>query len=66
MAVVLGVVALAYQGVSYVSRASIIDIGRVQVTADREVAMGPVVLGVAAVAGGIAMWVVGSRTRPRA
>jgi uncharacterized membrane protein HdeD (DUF308 family) len=61
--IVLGVVALAYQGITYTSRETVIDIGPLQATADRERTLPlPPVLGVAAVAGGVMLLIVGART----
>lgn len=62
--IVVGVAALAYQGITYTSRDTIIDIGPVHATADREKTLPiPPILGIAAVAGGVAMLVVGMRKR---
>ncbi len=60
--VVLGVLALAYQGINYTSRETIIDIGPVHATADREktLPLSPVV-GLAALAGGVALLIGGVR-----
>jgi drug/metabolite transporter (DMT)-like permease len=62
--IVLGVVALAYQGITYTSRETVIDIGPVHATADRQktLPLSPV-LGIAAVAGGLVLLVAGVRTR---
>lgn len=62
--IVLGVAALAYQGITYSSRETVLDIGPVQATAERQktVPLHPV-LGIAAVAGGVALLVVGLRKR---
>ena len=62
---VLGVVALAYQGISYKSRDTIVDIGPIKATAEREhtLPLSPV-LGVAALAAGAVLVIVGLRTRP--
>lgn len=62
--IVLGLAALVYQGFTYTTRETIVDIGPIHATADREnrVALPPVA-GLLAVAGGIAMIVAGSRTR---
>ena len=62
--IVLGLVALAYQGITYTSRETIVDIGPLKATAERQktLPLSPV-LGIAAVAGGIALLVVGVRRR---
>lgn len=62
--IVLGVVALAYQGITYTSRETVLDIGPVQATAERQKTVPlPPVLGIAAVAGGVALLIVGMRKR---
>jgi uncharacterized membrane protein len=62
--IVLGVVALAYQGFTYTSRETVIDIGPLHATADRQkTLLLPPVLGIAAVAGGVALLVTGVRKR---
>jgi hypothetical protein len=61
---VLGVLALVYQGITYTSRETVIDLGPLQATADRQrtLPLSPV-LGVVAVAGGVALLVGGTRRR---
>jgi hypothetical protein len=60
--VVLGVVALLYQGFTYTSRETVIDIGPIKATADRQKTVPlPPILGIAAVAGGVALILAGSR-----
>ena len=60
--IVLGVVALAYQGITYTSRETVIDIGPVHATADRQKTLPlPPVLGFAAVTGGVVLLVAGVR-----
>jgi hypothetical protein len=60
--IVLGLVALVYQGISYTSRETVIDIGPVHATADRQRTLPlPPVLGVAAVAGGVVLLIAGVR-----
>ena len=62
--IVLGVVALVYQGITYTRRETVLDIGPLHATADREKTLPlPPVLGIAAIAGGVALLVVGSRRR---
>ena len=62
--IVLGLAALVYQGVSYTSRETVIDIGPITATADRQKTLpSPPVLGILAVAGGVALLVVGARKR---
>jgi uncharacterized membrane protein len=60
--IVLGVVALAYQGVTYTSRERIIDVGPLKATVDRQntIPLSPV-LGVLALAGGIVLVATGRR-----
>lgn len=62
--IVLGVAALAYQGISYRSREKIVDIGPIEATAERQKTIPlPPVIGIAAIAGGVGLLVVGSRRR---
>jgi uncharacterized membrane protein len=60
--IVLGIVAFAYQGITYTSREKIIDIGPFQATADTEktIPLSPLVGGLALV-GGIVLVVVGAK-----
>ena len=60
--IVLGLAALAYQGFTYTSREKIIDVGPLQASADRERTVPlPPIVGIVAVAGGVALLVAGSR-----
>jgi uncharacterized membrane protein HdeD (DUF308 family) len=62
--IVLGLVALVYGGITYTSRETVIDIGPIQATADRERTFPlPPVAGIVAVVGGIALLVGGARKR---
>ena len=62
--IVLGVVALVYQGITYTRRETVVDIGPLHATEDRERTLPlPPVIGIAAIAGGVALLVVGSRRR---
>ena len=60
--IVLGIVALVYQGITYTSRETVIDFGPMHATADRQRTVPlPPVLGIVAVAGGIALLFAGGR-----
>ena len=62
--IVLGLAALVYQGITYTSRETVIDIGPIHATADRQKTLPlPPVFGMVAVAGGVALLVAGVRTR---
>ncbi len=62
--IVLGLAALAYQGFTYTSRETVIDIGPIHATAERQRTVPlPPVLGIVAVAAGIALVVAGARQR---
>ncbi|MEQ1694094.1 MAG: DUF3185 domain-containing protein [Gemmatimonas sp.] len=62
--IVLGVAALAYQGINYTTRETVIDIGPVHATAERHRTLPlPPVLGAVAVVGGIVLLVAGARVR---
>jgi len=62
--IVLGVAALVYQSVTYTSRETVIDIGPVHATAERERTLPlPPLVGIAVVAGGVALLVAGMRKR---
>ena len=61
---VLGLVALVYQGVTYTRRETVLDIGPVHATADREKTLPlPPLVGIVAVAGGVVLLVAGARKR---
>jgi len=62
--IVFGIVALAVGGFSYTKREKILDIGPLQATREehKTVPLSPIV-GIASVAGGIALVVAGSRSR---
>jgi hypothetical protein len=62
--IVLGLAALVYQRVTYTTRETVIDSGPVHATAERHRTLPlPPVVGLAAVAGGIALLVAGARQR---
>ena len=60
--IALGVVAFAYQGITYTSREKIIDIGPIHATADtkKTIPLSPILGGVA-LAGGIVLVILGNR-----
>jgi uncharacterized membrane protein len=60
--IVIGVVAFAYQGINYTTREKVVDLGPLQITAEKEktLPLPPIVGGVALV-GGIVLLVMGSR-----
>ena len=62
--IVFGIVALVLGGIRWTTREKVLDIGPVQATTEKNhlVPLSPIV-GIAAVAGGIALVVAGSRTR---
>jgi hypothetical protein len=60
--IVIGIVALAYQGITYTTREKVVDLGPIQVTADktRTLPLPPIVGGIALV-GGIVLLVMGNK-----
>jgi hypothetical protein len=62
--IALGLVAMVYQGITYTSRETVLDIGPLHATADHQktLPLSPV-LGLAALAGGVALLVAGRRAR---
>ena len=61
--IALGVVALAYQGITYTSRDTVLDLGPLHATAERQhtLPLSPL-LGIVAVVAGGALLLVGRRT----
>ena len=60
--IVLGVIALGYEGITYTTREKIIDLGPIKATADKEKTIPlPPILGGLALAGGVVLLVVGAR-----
>jgi uncharacterized membrane protein len=60
--IVLGVLALAYQGITYTEREKVIDIGPIQATRETKKTIPlPPVLGGISLVGGIALLLAGSR-----
>jgi hypothetical protein len=60
--IAIGLLPLVYQGITYTSRETLIDIGPLHATADRQKTLTlPPVLGIAAVAGGVVLLIAGMR-----
>jgi len=60
--IAVGIIAFAYQGITYTTREKVVDLGPIQMTADRSrtIPLTPVV-GAIALIGGIALLVTGSK-----
>ena len=60
--IIVGIVAFAYQGITYTSKEKVVDLGPVQVTAEktRTIPLPPIVGGIALV-GGILLLLVGGK-----
>lgn len=62
--IIIGVVALTLQGISYTTKEKVVDLGPVEATADdRHFIPLPPVLGGLALAGGVVLVIAGSRRR---
>ena len=60
--IVIGIVAFAYQGITYTTREKVVDLGPIQVTADKTKTLPlPPIVGAAALVGGIVLLVMGNR-----
>ena len=60
--IVLGVLALAYQGITYTTREKVVELGPLKITADKEKSIPlPPILGALALAGGVILVIVGVR-----
>ena len=60
--IVIGIIALAYQGITYTTREKVVDIGPIQMTADKTKTIPlPPILGGIALVGGIVLVVAGGR-----
>jgi uncharacterized membrane protein YidH (DUF202 family) len=62
--IVVGLAALAYQGVTYTTRETVLDIGPLHATADHQKTLPiPPIVGAVVVIGGVFVLVAGARTR---
>jgi len=60
--IVIGIVALAYQGITYTTREKVVDIGPIQMTAEKTKTLPlPPIVGGVALAGGIVSLVMGNK-----
>ncbi len=60
--IAIGVVSLAYQGITYTTREKVLEVGPIKARADKEKTIPlPPILGGLALAGGVVLLVVGAR-----
>jgi uncharacterized membrane protein HdeD (DUF308 family) len=60
--IIIGVLALAYQGITYTTREKVIDLGPLEASVERKRSIPlPPIVGVVALAGGVVLVVVGAR-----
>ena len=60
--IVLGIAALAYQGITYTHRETVVDLGPIHAEADRQHTIPlPPIIGIVAVVGGIVLVVAGAK-----
>jgi hypothetical protein len=60
--IAVGIVAIAYQGITYTTREKVVDIGPIQMTADKTNTIPlPPIVGAIALVGGIVLLITGSR-----
>ena len=60
--IAVGVVAFAYQGITYTTREKVVDLGPIQVTADKTKTLSlPPIVGAIALVGGIVLLVMGNK-----
>ena len=62
--IVIGVISLAYGGITYTKREKVLDLGPLQATADRQKTIPlPPLLGGLALAGGVVLLIAGAKKR---
>ena len=60
--IVVGIIAFAYQGITYTTREKVVDLGPIQVTADKTKTLPlPPIVGGIAIVGGIVLLVMGNK-----
>ncbi|MCX5884791.1 MAG: DUF3185 domain-containing protein [Proteobacteria bacterium] len=60
--IAIGIVAFAYQGITYTTREKVVDLGPIQVTAEKTKTLPlPPIVGTIALVGGIVLLVMGSK-----
>lgn len=60
--IAIGIVALAYQGITYTTREKVIDLGSIQVTTEEKKTLPlPPIVGAVALVGGIVLLVMGKK-----
>jgi hypothetical protein len=60
--IVLGIAAFAYQGITYTTREKVVDLGPIQVTAEKTKTLPlPPIVGAIAIVGGIVLLVMGTK-----
>ncbi len=63
--IVLGIISLAYQGITYTREKTVVDIGPIQATKqEKERIPLPPILGGLALAGGVVLLIAGTRQKP--
>lgn len=62
--IVVGIIALAYGGITYTTREKVLDVGPIEATAERQRTIPlPPLLGGLALAGGVVLLIAGSRRK---
>jgi hypothetical protein len=60
--IVLGVLALIYQGITYTAREKVIDLGPLKASVEKEKSIPlPPIVGVVSIGGGVALVIIGAR-----